>query len=42
MPRPPAVIQDAIAHCFVLLVQPDVSAVRKLESPLDGSFFFVQ
>ena len=39
MPRPLSVSQEMITIVFVLRGQSEVSAVRKLESPLVGSFF---
>ena len=40
MPRPLSVSQETIIIVLYCSVQSEVSAVRKLESPLVGSFFF--
>ena len=42
MPRPLSVSQETIIIVLYYSVQSEVSAVRKPESPLVGSFFFVQ
>ena len=39
MPRPLSVIQETIIIVLYYSVQSEVSAVRKSESPLFGSFF---
>ena len=41
MPRPLSVNKETIIIVLYYSVQSEVSAVRKLESPLVGSFFFV-